>query len=60
MNDAFEGTETAKSTKGKTAKDKKKKEAPGLEPILEEKNDQALAIYKPDMSLQEQRKAKNE
>jgi|TARA_B110000305_G_C19097624_1_gene473770 hypothetical protein len=51
MNDAFEGTETAKSTKGKTAKDKKKKEAPGLEPILEEKNDQALAIYKPDMSL---------
>ena len=50
MNDAFEGTETAKSTKGKT-KDKKKKEAPGLEPILEENNDQALAIYKPDMSL---------
>ena len=39
MNDAFEGTETAKSTKNKTLKDKKKKDVSGLEPILEEKND---------------------
>lgn len=39
MNDAFEGTKTAKSTKNKTVKDKKKKEMTGLEPILEENND---------------------
>lgn len=51
MNDAFEGTEKAKTTKNKTTKNKKKKDMSGLEPILEEKNDQALAIYKPDMSL---------
>lgn len=39
MNDAFEGTETVKSTKNKTTKEKKKKDMSGLEPILEEKND---------------------
>ena len=51
MNNAFEGTSESKSTKNKAAKDKKKKDLAGLDPILEEKNDQALAIYKPDMSL---------
>jgi hypothetical protein len=35
-------------------------EAAQLDPILEENNDQALAIYKPNMSLAEQRKLKND
>ena len=41
MNNAFEGTKSEpKSTKNKTAKDKKKKDpTAGLDPILEEKND---------------------
>lgn len=35
-------------------------EAAQLDPILEENNDMALAVYKPNMTLAEQRKLKNE
>ena len=64
MNSAFEGKKPAPNKDKKKDKSKEQRlksimaEAAQLDPILEENNDMALAVYKPNMSLQEQRKLK--
>ena len=55
MNNAFEGKDREKVEKEKRVEDIIK-EAANLEPILEEKNEQQVALCKPNMSLSDQRK----
>jgi hypothetical protein len=56
MNNAFEGKKevAVKEKKGNSKEQRLKEimsEAAQLDPILEENNDMALAVYKPNMSL---------
>lgn len=57
MNNAFDGTNKKAPEKKDKNKEQRLKvimdEAAKLDPILEENNDQALAVYKPNMSLAE-------
>ena len=57
MNNAFDGSKNKAPEKKDQNKDKRIKaimaEAAQLDPILEENNDKALAVYKPNMTLAE-------
>ena len=57
MNNAFEGKDREKKVDEKEKRvEDIIKEAANLEPILEEKNEQQVALCKPNMSLSDQRK----
>lgn len=59
MNSAFEGKKAPPAKEKKDLKNKEQRlkaimaEAAQLDPILEENNDMALAVYKPNMTLAE-------